>query len=250
MRVHLINPSHVTFGVAVITPRWLYVLAAATGTAWGDPLIVDETIEHVDPESIAAGRRRRHRDSHRQRAAWLRSRTPARERGAWVVFGGIHATLFPGRSRQSSGGAHSVVKRRRRRDVGQGRRRTASMDIPSRSTTRGRIAGDAVRLGALGSLLPEARLHVGVGPDRARLPEALLVLLGVADRRPGAASARTSIAVVHEIVELRRLGFRFIALADDNFYPVTFEDLAAARRRSDRVAPARARGAAAGALRR
>ena len=39
--------------------------------------------------------------------------------------------------------------------------------------------------------------------------------------------------VVREIVELRRLGFRFIALADDNFYPVTFDDLAAARRRSD-----------------
>jgi hypothetical protein len=27
-------------------------------------------------------------------------------------------------------------------------------------------------------------------------------------------------AVVDEIVELRRRGFRFIALADDNFYPV------------------------------
>ena len=39
--------------------------------------------------------------------------------------------------------------------------------------------------------------------------------------------------VVREIVELRRLGFRFIALADDNFYPVTFEDLAQARRRAD-----------------
>src|SRR5262249_33717477 len=40
--------------------------------------------------------------------------------------------------------------------------------------------------------------------------------------------------VIREIVELRRLGFRFIALADDNFYPVTFEDLAHARRRFDR----------------
>src|SRR5258706_14684318 len=39
--------------------------------------------------------------------------------------------------------------------------------------------------------------------------------------------------VIQEIVELRRLGFRFIALADDNFYPVTFADLAQARRRSD-----------------
>ena len=30
-------------------------------------------------------------------------------------------------------------------------------------------------------------------------------------------------AVVEEIVELRRMGFRFIALADDNFYPVTLQ---------------------------
>ena len=30
-------------------------------------------------------------------------------------------------------------------------------------------------------------------------------------------------AVVDEIVELRRRGFRFIALADDNFYPVTLD---------------------------
>jgi hypothetical protein len=31
--------------------------------------------------------------------------------------------------------------------------------------------------------------------------------------------------VIEEIVQLRRLGFRFIALADDNFYPVTITDL-------------------------
>jgi radical SAM superfamily enzyme YgiQ (UPF0313 family) len=39
--------------------------------------------------------------------------------------------------------------------------------------------------------------------------------------------------VVAEVVELRRRGFRFIALADDNFYPVPLSDLAAARRRAD-----------------
>lgn len=31
MRVHLINPSDLSFGLAVITPRWLFVLAAAAG---------------------------------------------------------------------------------------------------------------------------------------------------------------------------------------------------------------------------
>ncbi len=39
--------------------------------------------------------------------------------------------------------------------------------------------------------------------------------------------------VVREIVELRRMGFRFIALADDNFYPVAFADMAQAKRRAD-----------------
>ena len=39
--------------------------------------------------------------------------------------------------------------------------------------------------------------------------------------------------MLQEVVELRRLGFRFIALADDNFYPVTLEDLEAASRRAD-----------------
>jgi hypothetical protein len=41
--------------------------------------------------------------------------------------------------------------------------------------------------------------------------------------------------VIHEVVELRRRGFRFIALADDNFYPVTLDDLAQAARRVDKT---------------
>ncbi|MGC4083459.1 MAG: radical SAM protein [Vicinamibacterales bacterium] len=40
--------------------------------------------------------------------------------------------------------------------------------------------------------------------------------------------------IVGEIVQLRRQGFRFIALADDNFYPVSLEDLRMADRRHDK----------------
>src|SRR5947209_5473145 len=53
--VHLINPSNLSFGVAVITPRWLYVLAAATGDRWGEPHIVDETLDPLDFDTIAPG---------------------------------------------------------------------------------------------------------------------------------------------------------------------------------------------------
>jgi radical SAM superfamily enzyme YgiQ (UPF0313 family) len=45
--------------------------------------------------------------------------------------------------------------------------------------------------------------------------------------------ARAVDRVVREVVALRQRGFRFILLSDDNFYPVTLADLAAASRRAD-----------------
>jgi radical SAM superfamily enzyme YgiQ (UPF0313 family) len=40
-------------------------------------------------------------------------------------------------------------------------------------------------------------------------------------------------SVIAEIIDLRRRGFRFVALADDNFYPVTLTDLALAERQGN-----------------
>ena len=56
-------------------------------------------------------------------------------------------------------------------------------------------------------------------------------------------------AVIEEIVELRRLGFRFIALADDNFYPVTLTDIKMAARRADKTQRAYLEGHARRAVR-
>jgi predicted lipid carrier protein YhbT len=39
--------------------------------------------------------------------------------------------------------------------------------------------------------------------------------------------------VVAEIVALRRQGFHYVLLADDNFYPVTFSDIRMAERKLD-----------------
>ena len=109
MSVHLVNPSHLSFGVGVITPRWLFVLAAATPASHGQPRLTDETLEPFDLESVAPG------DIvgvgiHTSNA--LRGYevgTLARARGAVVVFGGIHATLYPEEA-LSLGGAHAVVR--------------------------------------------------------------------------------------------------------------------------------------------
>jgi len=109
MSVHLVNPSDNSFGTAVITPRWLFVLAAATPSLAGDPILVDESLEQIVPDTIRAG------DIvgisvHTGNA--LRGYAVgkmARSRGAWVVYGGIHATLFPEEALER-GEAHAVVK--------------------------------------------------------------------------------------------------------------------------------------------
>src|SRR5918993_3488203 len=109
MSVYLINPSHVSFGVGVITPRWLYVLASATPGEYGTPILVDETLESFDTAPIRAGDIVGVGIHTGNALRGYEIGTAARAAGAWVVFGGIHATLYPDEARDL-GGAHAVVK--------------------------------------------------------------------------------------------------------------------------------------------
>jgi len=230
-RVHLINPSTKSFGVAVITPRWLYVVAAATGTAWGDPQVIDETLDPVDVNAINpgdvvgigihTGNARRGYEIGRQ----------LRERGAWVVFGGIHATLFPEEA-HSEGGAHSVVKGDADL-VWQGVVADCLAGRPQQVYEGGRVSGDRF-VSARWDLLPRGRyMWASVQTVRGCPKHCSFCSVWRTDGQEP--RQRAVDRVVQEVVELRRLGFRFIALADDNFYPVTMEDLAQARRRSDKT---------------
>ena len=92
-----------------------------------------------------------------------------------------------GRSARAWRGAQRRQRRRRSRS---GRRCSPIASAARRkpSYDGGRIEGDAFSSGALGSAAGEP-LHVGIGPDGPRLSEALLVLLGVANRRAEAAAA-------------------------------------------------------------
>ena len=109
MKIHLINPSHVSFGIGVITPRWLYVLAEATPKRFGDPVLTDETLELLDPSTIASGDIVGIGIHTGNALRGYQIGTQARAAGATVVFGGIHATLYPAEAK-TLGGAHSVVK--------------------------------------------------------------------------------------------------------------------------------------------
>src|SRR5437763_7001048 len=109
MNVHLINPSSVSFGTAVITPRWQYVLAGATPKIFGDTILVDETLFQVDPARILPGDMVGIGIHTANALRGYEIGKIARERGAYVIFGGIHATLYPQEAIEL-GGAHAVVK--------------------------------------------------------------------------------------------------------------------------------------------
>jgi tRNA A37 methylthiotransferase MiaB len=221
MKVYLVNPSDVSFGTAVITPRWLYVLAAATPSSFGDPLLVDETLERIDPLRIQEG------DAigisiHTGNAlrGYAIGRT-ARERGAWVIFGGIHATLYPEEA-HDLGGAHAVVQ-------GDGDRvwaevlRDCANGAPQHIYRGGRLDASSF-IPARWDLIPRnAYMWASVQTIRGCPKHCSFCSVWRTDgQKP---RQRSSDAVIEEIVQLRRIGFRYIALADDNFYPVSLADL-------------------------
>ncbi len=228
-RVHLVNPSDLSFGLAVITPRWLFVLAAATPERFGTPHLVDETLATFDYTTIAPG------DVvgigiHTGNA--LRGYSIGREaraHGAHVVYGGIHASLFPEEAYEH-GAAHSVV-------TGDGDLVWPAVlaDCESGSLKPrydgGRIEGGRFIPARWDLIDPGKYMWASVQTVRGCAKHCSFCSVWRTDGQQP--RNRATDAVVGEIVELRRRGFRFIALADDNFYPVSLQDLAQAARLKD-----------------
>jgi len=224
--VHLVNPSHLSFGVGVITPRWLFVLASATPASYGRPQITDETLEPFAVDALRPGDVVGIGIHTGNALRGYEIGMLARARGAVVVYGGIHATLYPDEA-LDLGGAHAVVK-------GDGDVVWAQVLDDAASGTLQRIyeAGqvDADRFApARWELLPAGRYMWGSVQTVRGCPKhcSFCSVWRTDGQKP---RQRRVDAVVAEIVELRRRGFRFVALADDNFYPVALADLAMAER--------------------
>jgi radical SAM superfamily enzyme YgiQ (UPF0313 family) len=229
MKVHLVNPSNACFGTSVITPRWLYVLAGATPASFDNPVIVDETLDPLDPDVIQNGDVVGIGIHSGNALRGYKLGRQARQRGAFVVFGGIHATLYPEES-HTHGHAHAVVQ-----GDGDVIWRTVLEDCRSGSPkpiySGGRVeASDFVA--ARWDLVPRNRyMWASVQTVRGCPKHCSFCSVWRLDgQRPRLPAVDT---VIDEIVKLRRLGFRYVALADDNFYPVTLHDLEAASRRGD-----------------
>jgi len=229
--VHLVNPSHLSFGVGVITPRWLFVLAAATPAAYGAPHIVDETLETLDLESVQAGDVVGIGIHTGNALRGYEIGKDVRARGALVVYGGIHATLYPEEAHEL-GGAHAVV--RGDGDVAwPGVLEDAVKGTLQPRYEAGRVDADSF-VPARWELLPEGRYMWGSVQTVRGCPKhcSFCSVWRTDGQKP---RQRQVDAVVNEIVELRRRGLRFIALADDNFYPVTLADIAMAERQRNLI---------------
>jgi len=230
MNVYLINPSHVSFGIGVITPRWLYVLGSATPASYGEPRLIDETLEFFDPSVIKTGDVVGIGVHTGNALRGYELGNAARAAGAFVVYGGIHATLYPDEARDL-GGAHSVV-------TGDGELawpmalRDCAAGHPLPHYDGGRVDGDTFLPGRW-DLLPEGSyMWASVQTVRGCPKHCSFCSVWRTDgQKP---RTRHVERVLEEIVQLRRRGFRFIALADDNFYPVPLEDLRMADRRADK----------------
>lgn len=238
MKIHLVNPSDTAFGTAVIVPRWLYVLASATPPEFGEPAIWDETLDPLDPSKIHPG------DVvgigiHTGNAlrGYALGRL-AKQRGATVIFGGIHATLYPEEA-LTLGSADCVVKGDG--DLAWGAALTGCRDGRlQRIYEGGRVNAGSFKV-ARWDLLPKNRyMWASVQTVRGCPKHCSFCSVWRTDGQQP--RQRNSDAVIEEVVALRRLGFRFIALADDNFYPVTLTDIQLAERQGNLPRAAELRG--------
>lgn len=221
-KVFIVNPSNSTVGYSVITPRWLFVIAQGTPTDLvGDPVIIDEPVKRFDPNLVNPGDIVGIGIHTGNCIPGYRVLRQAKARGAIVIMGGIHATIFPKEPLEM--GADAVV--------------TGNGDLVWEQAVRdalakklqpiyvgGRVAGDAM-LKARWDLLDSKRYMMASVQTVAGCPENCnFCSVWVTDgRKPRQHKTEKIIA---EANELYKMGFRYLFFADDNFNPSTWGRIA------------------------
>jgi radical SAM superfamily enzyme YgiQ (UPF0313 family) len=221
-QVILVNPANSSMGYSVITPRWLFVLAMATPVDLvGDPTIIDESLARFDASIVGPGDIVGIGISTGNCKAGYRVLREAKAKGATVIVGGIHATIFPDEPLEM--GADAVV--------------TGGGDI-----VWSQVVGDALnhklQKKYVGGRVPGERLlkaRWDVVDPRQYMFATIQTVAGCPEncsfcsvwvtegRQP---RQRLTDKIIEEVNELYGLGFRYIIFADDNFNPSTLGRIA------------------------
>jgi radical SAM superfamily enzyme YgiQ (UPF0313 family) len=221
-KVVLVNPSMSTAGYSVITPRWLFVIAQATPRDLvGEPVLVDEAIEKFDPARVCSGDIVGIGISTGNCLAGYDLLKKAKAKGATVIIGGIHPTIFPDEPLEI--GADAVVTGNG--DVVWPKVVKDALDhCLQRRYIGGRVPGDAL-LKAKWDLLNARHYMFPTIQTVAGCPEnCSFCSVWVTDGRQP--RQRLTEKIIEEANELYQKGFRYIIFADDNFNPATLGRIA------------------------
>jgi radical SAM superfamily enzyme YgiQ (UPF0313 family) len=221
-KVVLVNPANATVGYSVITPRWLFVIAGATPTEFaGNPVIIDEPVMAFDPQDVGPGDIVGvgiHTANCRPGYRVVRE---AKKRGATVIVGGVHATIFPEEPLEM--GADAVVKGNADiiwKDVLE----DAYLGRLKRVYDGGRVPGELM-VKARWDLLNPDKYMMGCIQTVAGCPEnCSFCSVWVTDGRTPRLHLNEQI--IDEANELHDMGFRYVFFSDDNFTPATIGRIA------------------------
>jgi radical SAM superfamily enzyme YgiQ (UPF0313 family) len=221
-KVVLVNPSLSTVGYSFITPRWLYVMAQATPVDLvGDPVVVDESIERFNPDILCPGDIVGIGISSGNCLPGYRVLKEAKLKGATVIMGGIHTTIFPDEPLRM--GADAVV-------TGNGEVvwsqviKDALDNHLQRQYAGGRIPGEAMLKARWDLLNPTKYLFPSVQTVVGCPENCSFCSVWVTEGRQP--RLRLDAKVIEEVNELYALGFRYVVFADDNFNPATLGRIA------------------------
>jgi radical SAM superfamily enzyme YgiQ (UPF0313 family) len=221
-KVILVNPANASVGYSVITPRWLFVIAGATPVEFaGNPVIIDEPVAAFDADKVGPGDIVGvgiHTGNCRPGYRVVRE---AKKRGATVIVGGVHATIFPEEPLEM--GADAVVKGNADliwkdilEDVHLGRLQ--------RVYDGGRVPGELM-VKARWDLLDPNKYLMGCIQTVAGCPEnCSFCSVWVTDGRTPRLHLNDQI--IDEANELYGMGFRYVFFSDDNFTPATLARIA------------------------
>jgi tRNA A37 methylthiotransferase MiaB len=216
-QILLVNPARKKdVGFSFIVPRWLVVLAQATPRKFGDPILIDETIQAFDPNMVRPGNVVGISVTTLNCLPGYAAVREAKRRGAIVVVGGIHATILPeeplemGADAVVTGGG-DVIWQKVLEDAFTGKLK--------KRYDGGKVPGELLSAGRW-DLLDTRRYMCPSIQTTAGCPEncsfcSVWVTEGRVPRQ------RPTERIVAEVNELVRMGFRVVIFADDNFNPAT-----------------------------
>jgi radical SAM superfamily enzyme YgiQ (UPF0313 family) len=221
-QVILVNPANSSMGYSVITPRWLFVLAMATPTDLvGDPMIIDESLSRFDANNVRPGDIVGIGISTGNCQAGYRVLREAKAKGATVVVGGIHATIFPDEPLEM--GADAVVTGGG--DIVWSQVIKDALDYKlQKKYVGGRVPGEGL-LKARWDIVDPRQYMFATIQTVAGCPEncSFCSVWVTEGRQP---RQRLTDKIIEEVNELYGLGFRYVIFADDNFNPSTLGRIA------------------------